>query len=107
MYRTTMRSVRRYIARPYRCQTNSLSEWPFGASFRMRGPTMVNATMGAAWPMPYPMRAATPAQVAASAGLNRIHAPSREAAIVAIAVMPPMDPRAETKSSMVCRLVLA
>ena len=52
------------------------------------------------------MRAATPAQVAASAGLNRIHAPSRDAAMVAIAVMPPMEPRAETKSSMVCRLAL-
>ena len=102
-----MRSVRRYIARPYRCQTNSLREWPFGASLRMRGPTTVKATMGAACPMPYPMRAATPAQVAASAGLNRIHAPSRDAAMVAIAVMPPMEPRAETKSSMVCRLALA
>ena len=47
-----MSSVMRYIARPYRCHTNSLREWPFGASFRIRGPTTVNATMGAACPTP-------------------------------------------------------
>ena len=48
------------------------------------------------------MSAASPAHVAVSAGLNRIHAPRMDAAMVAVAVAPPavwralMNPSSET-----------
>ena len=44
---------------------------------------------------------------AAPAGLNRIHAPMTEAVTVAIAVSPPVELRAEMKSSTVRRRVHA
>ena len=86
-----MTSTSPYIARPYRNHTNSVSECPCGINRRMRGPRTMKARIGAACPTPYPTTAMSPAQVAASAGLNRIQAPITDATSVAIAAMPPAD----------------
>ena len=72
----------------------------------MRGPNRTKAARGAACPMAYPISAAMPAQVPASAGLNSIQAPMTEATSVAVATGARALFRATRYSSMFRRLRL-
>ena len=81
-------------------RTYSVSEWPSGMSRRIRGPTNMKATSGAACPTPYPISATIPAHVPVSAGLNSTHEPMTDATSVAVDTVAPALPRDTRYSSM-------
>src|SRR5512146_374322 len=95
-----------YVAEPYRYITHGYKIYHLGNKVRMRGPNPAKTPDGAACPKQYPKIPTIPAVAPTSGGLNKIHAPSAEATIVAIAIPVPKRSRLTIYSSksLVCLL---